>query len=452
MRKKLDATQGSLFKLILIYTIPLIMTTILQHMFTIVDKAVLGNMANPTAVASVGATGTVTGLIINGFVGFSTGTTIVLSRVVGEKNEKRIRETIDTSLISSVCFGLLVAIAGFFLAPLFLRWTNCPQECYDGALLYMRIYLAASPATLLYNYGSAILRSLGDTRRPLNYIMIGGVVNLILNVLLCLILPQKVAAVAIATVASKVIGAVLVVNRLCHWEDSARVSLRRICFRFAALGKIVRMGIPPAINQLVYPLANLQIVSAINSYGVDAMAGQSAASSLQTICGAITGGFGAATTTFMGQNIGAQKPKRVFGSFWRCMAFGTLIGGGVGFLIVLTGHWGLGLILGFSSTAAIEFGKVYLFYVTQFGFVSGINSVLVHALQAYGYPVFGSINAIVFTLGFRIVWMQFIYPLNPTWSTLMLCFTVSWILVATFNSVMTTIISVRYRHGKYKKI
>lgn len=452
MRKKVDATQGPLTKQILLYTIPLILTTIMQHMFSIVDKAVLGNMATPIAVASVGATGTVTSLIINGFVGFSTGTTIVLSRVVGEKDEKRIRETIDTSLIASVFFGLIVAVVGFIFAPFFLKWTNCPKECYNGALLYMRIYLAAAPATLLYNYGSAVLRSLGDTRHPLNYIMIGGAVNLVLNVVFCLILPQKVAAVAIATVASKVIGAVLVAYRLCHWEDSARVLLRRMRFRFAALGKIVRMGIPPAINNLVYPLANLQIVSAINSYGVDAIAGQSAAASIHNISSAIVSGFGTATTTFMGQNIGAQKPKRVFGSFWRCMAFGTLIGGGVGFLVTLTGRWGMGLILGFSATTAIEYGQGYLFYIEQFKFINAITSVLVHALQAYGYPVFGSINAIVFTLGFRILWMQWIYPMNPTWETLMLCFTVSWILVAVFNSIMTIIVSVRYRHGKYKKI
>ena len=253
MRKKVDATQGSLIKLLFIYTIPLILTTIMQHMFLIVDKAVLGNMANPAAVAAVGATGTVTSLIINGFVGFSTGTAIVLSRFVGQKNEERIRTTIDTSLIASVFFGMIVAVVGFFLAPYFLQWTNCPDACYDGALLYMRIYLSAAPATLLYNYGSSILRSLGDTRGPLKYILIGGAVNLILNVILCLVLSQKVAAVAIATVASKVIGAMLVVNRLCHWEDSARVSLRRMRVNVRALGQIMRMGIPPAINQLVYP-------------------------------------------------------------------------------------------------------------------------------------------------------------------------------------------------------
>jgi Na+-driven multidrug efflux pump len=178
--KKVDATQGSLVKLIFIYTIPLILSTILQSLFSIADKAVLGNMAGPSAVAAIGATGTVTELIINGAVGLSAGTAIVLARFVGQKDEKNIRETIDTSLITSVAFGLIVAVAGFILAPVFLTLTNCPEECYGGALIYMRIYLSAAPATLLYNYGSAILRTLGDTKRPLAYITVAGAVNVVL--------------------------------------------------------------------------------------------------------------------------------------------------------------------------------------------------------------------------------------------------------------------------------
>ena len=154
----------------------------------------------------------------------------------------------------------------------------------------------------------------------------------------------------------------------------------------------------------------------------------------------------------MGQNIGAEKKERVFRSFWCAMLLGPLIGGLLGVLCTWTGRVWLGLILGFSSTAAIEYGKIYMFYVVQFTFVNGINAVLVHALQAYGYPIFGSINVIFFTLGFRVVWMQFIYPMNPTWSMLMLCFTVSWILVMVFNSCVTTVISLRYRRGYCKKI
>lgn len=452
MKKKIDATQGSLVQMIFVYAIPLILTTIMQHLFDIVDKAVLGNMADTTAVAAVGATGTITTLIINGFVGLSSGTAIVLARFVGQKDEKRIRTTIDTSLIAGFGFGILVAILGVSFAPIFLTLTACPKECYEGALIYIRIYIAAAPATLLYNYGSSVLRTLGDTRRPLTYIIIGGLTNVVLNVILCLILPQKVAAVAIATAASKIICATLVLNRLCHFEDSARVSLRRMKFELAALGRILRFGIPTSISNLIYPVANLQIVSAINSFGVDAVAGNSAAGSLNNLCSAITGGFGTAATTFMGQNIGAEKPQRVKRSLLYCLLFSMLIGGVSGFFMHLTGEFWLGLVLGSSSALAIEYGMIRSFWVTQAMFINGANAVLSHALQAYGYPLFSSINAIVFTLGFRILWMQVFYPMNPTFGMVMSCFTVSWALIMGFNSVAVAILSHRYQKGKYKKI
>ena len=452
MKRNVDALHGSLIPLILTYTFPLILTTIAQHLFEIVDKAVLGNMADTVAVASVGATGVITSLAINGFVGLASGTAIVLGRYIGQRDEEKIRSAIDTSLIAGFGFGVLIAIIGLLASPAFLTLTNCPRECYDGALLYIRIYISAAPATLLYNYGATVLRTLGDTRRPFTYIMIAGVTNLILNVILCLILEEKVAAVAIATAASKIISAALVVNRLCHFEGSARVSLRKLRFSPSAFANLLRFGIPTAIHKLIFPLANLQIVSAINSFGVDAVAGNSAAASINNITHAITGSFGITAMTFMGQNIGAEQPQRVKRSLLYCLLLSIGIGGAVGLLIHATGEFGLGLILGTSSESAIEYGIIRSFWVTQFMFINGANAVLAHALQAYGYPVFSSINSIVFTLAFRFVWMQGIYPQNPTFSMVMICFTVSWILILLFNSVAVAILTHRYNKGTYKKI
>lgn len=452
MKRNVDALHGSLIPLILTYTFPLILTTIAQHLFEIVDKAVLGNMADTTAVAAVGATGTITSLAINGFVGLASGTAIVLGRYIGQKNDEKIRTAIDTSLIAGVCFGVLVAIVGLVASPAFLTLTNCPAACYDGALLYIRIYIAAAPATLLYNYGATVLRTLGDTRRPFTYIMIAGVTNMVLNIILCLILPEKVAAVAIATATSQIISAVLVVNRLCHFEDCARVKLNKLRFSFSAFANLLRFGVPTAVHKLIFPLANLQIVSAINSFGVDAVAGNSAAASINTISHAVTDSFGITTLTFMGQNIGADQPDRTRRSLLYCLLLGVGIGGTTGLLLHLTGEFWLGLIIGFSSTSAIEYGLVRSFWVTQFIFISGVNAVFSHALQAYGYPFFSSINSIVFTLGFRIVWMQGLYPQNPTFPMIMLCFTVSWTLIMIFNTVSVIILTHRYQKGAYKKI
>lgn len=451
-KRTVDATRGSLAKLILTYTIPLFLTTIIQHLFDIVDKAVLGNMADTVAVAAVGATTTITSLIINGFVGLSTGTSIVLARFVGQRDERKIRSIIDTSLLTGFLFGILVALIGVLLSPTFLTLTDCPSECYEGAVLYIRIYVSAAPFTLLYNFGSAVLRTLGDTRRPLVYITVSGVINAGLNIILCIILPQKVAAVAIATAVSKIVAAVLVLNRLCHLEDSARVSLRAMRFHVESFLRILRFGVPASISNLMFPLANLQIVSAINSFGVDAVAGQSASSAINNISHAITGAFGTATTTFMGQNIGAQNKERVKKSFWWCLGFGMILGGAVGIVTFLTGRLWMGLMVGFSSTAAIEYGMIRMQYVSTVMFVSGANSVLGHALQAYGYPAFQSVSSILFTLGFRVLWMQWIYPYNPTFEMIMACFTVSWTLNMLFYAVIVAVLNRRYNRGVYKKI
>ena len=452
-RKKVDATQGPLMKLIFSFAIPLILTTIAQDLFNIADKAVLGNMAGNTAVAAVGATGTITQLIINGAVGLSTGTSIVLARFIGKKDKENIRSTIDTALITSVIFGVIIAVAGVILAPFFLTATGCPKECYNGALLYIRIYISAAPFTLLYNYSAAILRTLGDTQRPLFYIITGGIVNVVLNIILCFILPQKVAAVAIATITSKIISALLALRRLCRLEDSARVSISKMRFNLKSFWLILRFGVPVSISNLIYPFANLQIVSAINSFGVDAIAGFSASSSAGSIINAIAAGFGSATTTFMGQNIGAKNPDRVKKSFWYSAGLNVLISGTLGVLVFLSGRFWIGLIIGFNATTAIDYGMVRMSYVTLFMFINATNRCLNSALQAFGYPFLTSASNIAFTLGFRILWMQLIYPKFPTFEMINACFTVSWTLNMIFYGIFFAFVYTRYvKKGICKKI
>ncbi len=453
MIKRVDATKGSLNRLIFLYTIPLILSTILQNLFDVADKAVLGNMAGTTEVASIAATTTVSGLVINGAVGLSAGTSIMLARFVGQKRTDKIRKTIDTSLLTAVFVGLLVAIAGFFLAPFFLNITNCPAECYDGALVYMRIVLAAAPITLLYNYGSAILRTLGDAQRPLIYIAIAGVINVVLNVILCFVLPQKVVAVAIATITSNVVSVVLILNRLRHLESGMKVDFRRLRFDTATFFGIVRFGVPASISQIVLPLGNLQITTAINSYGAAAMAGHSASVSTEMFSFAIGSGFANTAMTFIGQNIGAGNVERVRKTFWLCLLYSTLINGSVGILTYLTGEFWLGIIVGASSTEAISYGMARLLYVAVFMFIYAISNVLTESMKAFGYPMLTSITNIAINLGFRVIWMQFIYPLYPHFVTIMQCYTVAWILNLVFYILFSSIVYTRYvRKGICKEI
>ena len=453
MAKKVDTTSGNLVKIIFAYTIPIIISSILQNLFNIVDKAVLGNMAGSVAVAAVGATSTVINLVINGAVGLSAGVSIILARYIGQKDFEKTRQTVSTALITAVLIGAIVAAVSFVLAPYFMTVMNCPAECYNGAVIYMRIYLSAAPFTLLFNFGSAVLRSFGDTRKPLVYVTVAGIVNVVLNVILCLVLPEKVMAVAIATAVSKIICAVLVVRRILKFDDNLGLKLTDLRFNIHSFLKILRFGIPSSISILMYPLANLQITAAINSFGVDAVAGSSGAESIHTIVAAFAGGFGTATTTMLGQNIGARKPERVKRAFWYMLGFGVLIAGSLGVTVYFSGRLWLRVIIGSSSAVAIDYGMKRLFFVTFFAAIQAANSVLSHAFQAFGYPLFTTASDIAFTLVFRVAWMQFVYPQSSTFDTMMFCFTTSWVLNLMFYAVAFTFIFTRYlKKGICKKI
>lgn len=449
--KKIDATQGALIPLIVAFVIPLILSTLMQTLFNAVDIAVLGQMADTTAVASVGATSTVIHLIIDAFVGLSSGAKVVLSRLFGKKDDEALRKAIDTSLLMALGFGLLVAVVGFCLAPNFMRMIQCPDECFDGAVLYIRIYILAAPAILLYNFGSVILMSSGDTKRPLYYVIASGVLNAVLNVILCCVLPQKVAAVAISTAASQVLAAALGLLRLCRMKGNLRVCIRRIRFHFGAFKQLLRFGVPISLQTLIYPLANLQISSAINSYGVACVAGNSAASTVEQMVTAFRNAFGTATATFVGQNLGAEKKERVRSSLIHNLWLSLAVGAVISFGVWATNPWWLKLFLGNDSEAirSAMTRNTILMAAQDFAV---LNAVLGNAIQAFGYPIFSTVNAVTWVLGFRIVWMAFIYPVYTSYASLILCFAVSWVCTAICNIVIFGMIYNRYRHGKYKRI
>ncbi len=448
-RKTIDATQGPILKLIILYSIPLIIGTLIQTLFNAVDVAILGNMADSTSVASVGATTAIYYLLVSGFVGIASGLKILLARYIGAQDTKRIFDSVGTSLIFSFVFGIVIAILGFFLSPIFLDLTKCPADCYEGAVIYLKIYLLSAPAILLYNFGSSVITANGDTQRPLYYMLSGGVLNLVLNIILCLILPQKVVAVAVATAVSQIFSAVLTVRRIFKLYD---LKLTNIPFSFTSLSAMLRFGIPLAVTNALYPLANLQIQSAINSFGSAAVAGSSAATNLEGIASAFTSSFATAASVFISQNIGANLPDRVKKSFFHNLWLGIAFGLVLGFSLYFTGEFWLSILLGSDSAEAVEFGMVRTFFVTFVYFIAAANGVLGNAIQAFGYPIVSSISSIFCVLVFRIIWMNFVYPAFPNFYCLNACFTVSWLLLLLCNIVFTTIFFKRYLKGKYKHL
>jgi len=451
-KKRADLLNGPLFSSIVKFSIPLIIGHLIQILFNAVDIAVLGNMASTVDVASVGVTGAVTGLLINAFVGFSTGTNIILARFLGARDEENVRRTVDTSILAAAITGAVIAVVGLFVAPLILSMIDCPAECRDGAILYLRIYLCATPAILIYNFGAAIIRVSGDTKRPLYYIIAAGLLNVILNFILCLVLEQKVAAVAIATFASQVLSATMVIIHLWRMSGPCRIRFREMRIHAQTFGKIVRFGFPSAITNSLYCIPNLQIQSAINTFGAAGISGNTAAASLESMLGSVHAGFGTTAMTFVGQNLGADNRQRVKKSMLYCFAVAVTAAGILGFTAAtFLGEPLLSLYIP-GAEDAVAFGMVRMRHISLFLFVGAANTLLASCMNAFGYPVSQTICSLISVLGLRIIWMAFLFPARPSPEMLYFCFTVSWWLQLVLLSVSFGIVYNKYRKGKLHEI
>jgi len=444
--RHVDATKGNIPFLLVVYAVPIILSTLVQSLFHTADMLVLARFADTGAYAAVGATSPITGLVVNSFFGLSIGVKILLVRFIGAREEKNAQQTVSTALLASFWLGVVIAVLGLLLSPALLRATDCPEECFAASLLYIRLYVAAAPAIMVYNFGASILRAAGDSERPLYYIIFSGILNMVLNVILCIVLSQKVAAVAIATVSSQILGAFLIIRRLCKMDGICHLNLRHMEWDFGKFVKIIIYGLPAALTNALFPLANLQIQSAINSFGVSAIAGNTAAITIEGVPAAFSGGFNASTTTFVGQNLGAGKKDRVKQSIFHNLWMSTAVTLVVGVALYLTGRFWLG-ILQPDDPVAIEYGMSRVFYITLFYFIAGFTTVISGSIQAFGYTLLNSISSLVTIFGFRIFWMSFIYPLFPTFNVLMQCFLVSWLLRLVIYLVIHCVIMHRYRKG-----
>lgn len=437
--RNIDATKGPLYKSFIIYALPLAIGSIIQTFFNAADMMVLGNLSSSTAVASVGATTTIISLLVHSFIGLSGGTQVVLSHAYGANNRDTIKKTVSTSIILSVILGMTIAIIGSICAEWFLNITKCPADCFDGAALYMRIYFASVPAIMIYNFGAAIIRVSGDTQRPLYYLIACGVVNVLLNIVLCLIMTQKTAAVAIATLASQVLGAILVVIRLVVLKSDFHLNVRALCFDISVLKKILFIGIPNALNASLYSISNLQIQSAINSFGSPATAGNTAATHIEGFISSFVSAVNTTALTFISQNVGAHNKSRIKKTIIFALICGICCGFFLGMGAFLIGKPLLSLFLG-NDTVAIECGYIRMKYILTMFAVNAISGVFSSALQSFGYAIMPMLNSIFSVFLFRVVWMLFVYPHFLTLDALYFCYLVSWSLVTIIASVLFVII------------
>ncbi len=433
--KDINMTEGPIFGRLVLYTIPLMLSGILQLLYNAADLAVVGNFAadGETALAAVGSTGAVTNLIISLFLGLSVGACVVLSQFLGSNDERDASEVVHTSMLASLAIGIVMSVVGIIIARPMLQLMQTPSEVIDGSTLYMTIYFAGLPASMIYNFGSAILRAKGDTKYPLLVLIISGAVNVALNLVTVLGLHWDVAGVATATVASQVVSAVMVVIHLCRLDDCCRLDFKRLRIHRDKLIRIVRVGLPAGFQSVVFSISNVMLQSSVNVLGKAAMAGNTAASNIDGFIYQAQNSVYHAAMAFTGQNVGARNMKRVKRVCFSSVMLVTAVGLFVGSIVFIFADPLLNLYApGVEKAIARENGLLRLQITTLTYFLCGIMEVMTGILRGMGSSVTPMIIAMIGACGFRIFWVVTIFPIeyfhNMLW--LYISYPISWVLTA----------------------
>ena len=445
-RKDLDLTNGPLFSTMLRFAIPILLANLVTSFFGAADMFVLSLFAEGNEIASVGATSSVVSLFTQFAIGLCGGVSIVLARLIGQGDEKNTRRMVTTAIITALGMGLLLAAVGCLFGRGALKMMNCPEECLANAALYLVIYFLGAPFLLLNQYGSAILRISGDSKRPLYYMLVSGATNVGLNAVFCLFMQNKVVAVALATLISTALSAFLVLNRLTRAEGICRWEIKNTRFDFGAFKKILLYGFPTALTQALFPLTNVQIQSAINSFGPAAIAGNTAAIQYETIVGTAGGAFQTAALTFIGQNLGAKKKERVFRSFFYCLLASLVVTAVPAITIYIFREPLLSLFVA-GDAASIAQGAVRMKYVMLF-YILTINP-LASTIQAFGHPTLQTAINVASVLGLRTLWMQLVYPMNPTLDRLYACYPTSYIVNVAVYAFIVIVLLLRLKNDKF---
>lgn len=423
---EINMCEGPLAGKMLIFTLPLMFSGILQLLFNAADTIVVGRYAGKEALAAVGSTSSLINLLVNLFMGLSVGANILVARYYGAKKEEDIQTTVHTSITLAALAGIVLAILGNIFAKPLLLLMGSPEDVVDLAALYVKIYFAGMPVVLIYNYGAAILRAVGDTKRPLYYLTVAGVVNVILNLVFVIGFDLSVAGVALATVTSETISAVLLIRCMCKMEGSCHLDLRKLGFNREKLGLLLRHGLPAGLQGSVFSFSNVLIQSSINSFGSVAMAGSSAAANIEGFVYTAMNSFQQTALCFTSQNLGGGKYDRVNKVFRNSLLMVAMVG------IVMGGGcylFGEQLLSIYSSDAeVIAYGMIRLRWICLLYFPCGIMDVLVGMLRGLGYAIVPMCVSIVGACGFRILWIATVFAAYHSLDVLYSSYIISWIL------------------------
>lgn len=424
-------TQGPLLENILLYTIPIILTILLQRLFNAVDLIIVGQYCGSASLGAVGATTFITNLFVNFFIGLSVGAGVSVAHAYGAKEDENIQRTVHTAIPVSLVCGGIITVAGVLLAKPMLLMMGTPESLVPMATLYMQIYFGGIIFNMVYNFSAAVLRAVGDTKSPLIFLTIAGVLNVVLNIIFVTVFEMNVAGVALATTISQGVSAVLTIWALMRRTDSSKLVLKKIRLYKEQVVKILRIGLPAAVNSSLFSISNITIQSSINSFGEIAMSGNTAAANLIEFVSTISAGFYQSSLNFTGQNIGANQPARAKKSVFLCALYSAAMTLLVSCLTIGFGRDLLAVYVT-DSPEAIEYGMVRLYYICGLWFIGCIMDSLTGALRGMGKSTVPMIISVLGVCGIRILWVYTVFqiPKFHTLQSLFLSYPISWVITA----------------------
>ena len=432
---EIDMCSGAILPKLLQFAVPLMLSSILQLLFNAADIVVVGRFAGDNSLAAVGSTTSLINLLTNLFIGLSVGANILAARAYGANDHKGLKEIVHTSMLLSMISGVILAIVGFFLAETLLGLMQSPPAVLDLAALYLRIYFLGMPATLIYNFGAALLRAAGDTRRPLYYLLLSGILNVVLNLLLVIVFHLDVAGVAIATVVSQCLSALLVVRCMLLEPGGVHLVLQHLHIYPAQLKEILRIGLPAGLQSTLFSLSNVVIQSTINTFGETVVAGSAAAANIEGFLYVAMNAFYQANVSFTSQNMGAGRHDRIRPILSRTLICVLAVGLSLGGLIILLGTHLLGFYT--DSPAVIAAGMDRLIILCSTYVLCGLMEAYVGSLRGLGYSVMPMIVSLLGACGLRLVWIATIFQLPQfhTIQMLYISYPVSWFLTTATHAI-----------------
>ena len=435
---EMDMCNGPILSKVLVYAFPLMLSGILQLLFNAADVIVVGRFAGSQSLAAVGSTSALINMLINVFIGLSVGVNVLVAQYYGAKSEDDVNETVHTAITISLISGVFLIFVGFILSRPLLELMGTPEDVIDKSTLYMRFYFAGMPVIMLYNFGSAVLRAVGDTRRPLYYLTVAGVVNVVLNIFFVTQLNMDVAGVALATVLSQVISAGLVVRTLMKSEGCLKLELKKLGIHVPKLKRIIRVGLPAGMQGAIFSISNVLIQSSVNSFGSIAMAGNTTSQNIEGFIYTSMNAIYQTNLSFTSQNYGGRKFSRINRITLTCIGVVVAVGLVLGLSCYGAGEFLVGIYS--SDPEVIRYGvsRLSMFGCTYF--ICGIMDVMVGAIRGLGYSILPMCVSLTGACAFRVIWIYTVFQWSHSLKTLYLSYPASWIVTTTAHIICFLII------------